>query len=103
MALRWLVRSSHGSCACFLKIHGKPTLKTSIRPIDTSFSLSPSQLIFCLFFSSHLYFVYSFVFALHASLPLLLLIELKCIEQLDSRSTDVILLLLLLLLFAQRR
>jgi hypothetical protein len=47
------------------------------------------------------------VFALHASLPLLLLllIESKCIEQLDSRSTDVImlLLLLLLLLFAQRR
>jgi hypothetical protein len=40
------------------------------------------------------------VFALHASLPLLLLIELKSIEQLDSRSTDVI---LLLLLFAQRR
>ena len=70
----------------------------NIRPPD--WPLSSSQLIFCLFFSSHLYFVYSFVFALHASLPLLLLIELKSIEQLDSRSTDVI---LLLLLFAQRR
>lgn len=48
----------------------------------------------------YLYFVHSFVFALHATLALLLM-ELKGIEQLYGRSTNVILRLLLLLLLAQ--